>query len=93
MNRQEHLLTILGEECAELQQAIAKVLRFGIDDSYLGKLNRDCLLQEYNDIVAVAKMLSDEGIELNAYHVTMQDKQEKVERFMAVSRECGTLDD
>lgn len=31
MNRQEEILTILQEECAEVIQAVSKVRRFGLD--------------------------------------------------------------
>ena len=32
MNREEHLLTILSEECAEVIKDVSKALRFGLDD-------------------------------------------------------------
>lgn len=31
MNKAEHLLTCLAEECAEIQQAVSKALRFGVE--------------------------------------------------------------
>lgn len=37
MNTTEHLLVVLGEECAEVQQNIAKALRFGLDDHHPDK--------------------------------------------------------
>ena len=33
MTKQEYLLTVAMEECAEIQQAISKALRFGMDSS------------------------------------------------------------
>lgn len=36
MNLKEHLLTVLSEECAEVQQAVSKALRFGAKDSRPG---------------------------------------------------------
>lgn len=33
MNKQEEILTILQEECAEVIQAVSKVRRFGLDNN------------------------------------------------------------
>jgi len=37
MTRADHLLVIIMEECAEIQQATAKALRFGLDDAAPGQ--------------------------------------------------------
>ena len=34
MNSTENILVIAAEECAEIQQAITKSLRFGLDNHY-----------------------------------------------------------
>jgi len=36
MNKTEYLLVCLAEECAEIQQAVDKALRFGLDVGFPG---------------------------------------------------------
>ena len=59
MNATEHLLVVLGEECAEVQQNIAKALRFGLDDHHPDKTetNRRLITNELADLFAVYEML------------------------------------
>ncbi|MCL2465032.1 MAG: hypothetical protein FWF28_08195 [Micrococcales bacterium] len=54
MNRVEHLMVCLMEECAEVQKAAAKALRFGLTDR-----NVDDLYREYVDVEAVFDLLAD----------------------------------
>jgi hypothetical protein len=92
MNRQEHLLVILAEECNEVAQQAAKALRFGIDEQRdLPTSNRERLLHEYNDLMAVVEMLQDEGIYLRAQGTLIEAKKEKVEKYLKYSKELGTL--
>lgn len=48
-----HKLVHLMEECAEVTQAAAKVLRFGLDSRSprTGRLNRERLREEMRDVV------------------------------------------
>ena len=41
--KQDEVLRIAQEECAEVIQAISKIFRFGLDESYEGKTNRERL--------------------------------------------------
>ena len=61
-NYSEELLTILGEECAEVIQILAKIERFGQDSCYPGetKNNMDRLHEEIADILAVVDLLLNE---------------------------------
>ena len=52
MNRQEHLLVIAAKECAEIQHAISKALRFGLEGT-----NAQQIHKEFNDLLAVLRML------------------------------------
>ena len=65
MNRQEHLLIILGEECSELHQEICKALRFGFYDQGPGNSmsNSERIFKEFNDLMAMVEMVNESAIE------------------------------
>lgn len=91
---------MVAEECAEIAQRASKANRFGLDeiqddeaqgtqDNPLGWTNRARLHQEFCDLVAVLGM-----IDYNLIRCTAQDidaKQDKVHRYLAYARHCGTL--
>lgn len=93
MNRKEHLLVILMEECAEFQQAIAKVLRFGLFSEYEGVENLQQIRFELNDILAIIAMLNEESIIIDMNVEMMERKKEKVEKYLKLSKELGTLNE
>lgn len=89
MNETEHLLACLSEECGEATQEACKAIRFGLDDVKPGQAddNRRRLERELAQVMAVADLLG--------LHIREEDKQEKVEKlrkYMAYSRERGTLE-
>jgi len=97
MNRLEHLLTILTEECAEVQQAGTKTLRFGLEEGrdlsameYGNNVQR--LRHEINDMLAMVEMLEGEGLDLSPDKTLRKQKKDKVEKYLLYSKECGTLD-
>lgn len=63
MNRTEHLLVCLAEECSEVQHAVAKALRFGLGDGYPGaaSTNAQDIAREFIDVLAVMEMLEESG--------------------------------
>lgn len=93
MNRLEHLLTTFSEECAELQQAISKSLRFGLNDGYPGtnRSNLSDMRLELNQLIAMVEMLEAEGIDLAPDHKIRADKKVKVEHYLEYAKERGTL--
>jgi len=96
MTRQEQLLVILMEECAEVSQRASKALRFGLTDpagTEPGQpyTNQDRLLMEINDLYAVIDMtFGSEGPYLSP--MLIQDKKEKVEKYLKLSKKLGLLD-
>lgn len=72
MNRSEHILTCIAEECGEVSKEVCKALRFGLDDKVTldphgprgteGPTNREKIADEMADLLAVYWMAVDEGI-------------------------------
>ena len=94
MDRTEHLLVCLAEECGEVVQAVGKALRFGLEDSRPEAMatNAQDISREINDLIAVVELLEECGA-LPRHH-TIRDieaKKAKVEAFMKYAEECGRL--
>ena len=95
MNRQEHLLTILIEECAEVQKAATKALRFGLRDIKPdgNETNEDDISRELNDVYAMVEMLNYDGLQLHPDVGLRAEKKNRVEKYLLYSEKRGTLDD
>lgn len=89
MNRIEHLLVCLNEECLEVAHRVDKALRFGTLEVQPGQVftNGDRIVDEFLQALAVMEMLSGAG-ELNfqpnsPFSLSVIDaKKRKVERNM-----------
>lgn len=97
MNRREHLLACLAEECDEVGQRVMKALRFGLRERQKGQplTNADRIAEELRDLLSVAVIAEREGI-LPIWQPTERDVQaklERIERYMEVSRREGALQD
>jgi len=65
MNLKENeILNILQEECAEVIQMVSKCRRFGMDERHLkdGGTNRERLTEEIGDVICMLKLAQDFGI-------------------------------
>jgi hypothetical protein len=83
------------EECSEVAKVTSKSLRFGTDHCLEGKpyANSELLVCEIMDLYAMIEMLNDEGIiELDHYNL-IDEKKERVEKFLLLSKERGHLED
>ena len=100
MNTTEHLLVCVAEEASELAQACSKALRFGLEDVCPtptgGETNRQRIIQEFSELVAVIDMLmnnatkNDESWKMPTVSVA-EAKKEKIIKWMKYAREKGTL--
>lgn len=97
MNRSEHLLTCLAEECSEVAQRVSKALRFGLAEIQRDQPlnNAERIIEELNDLFAVTAILMEEGIlppfpETGSGALTAA-KRAKIERYMEISRATGAL--
>ena len=71
--KQNEILLILQEECAEVIQAISKVKRFGLDN------NREQLEQEIADVLCMINLAFNHGI--------IDDNEERVKNRITVKEE------
>ena len=95
MTREDHLLTILAEECAEVAQRAAKALRFGLGECQPGQelCNRERLEEELRDLMEAARMLEADGSLTRRWHWEKPEKRQKVERFLELSASLGRLNE
>lgn len=96
LDKKEHLLTCIQEECSEVIKAASKSLRFGLEnghpksDPFLS--NKRDLEIELSHIIAVAEYLEEEGcINLSNINIDKERKRKKLEKMMTASRNIGTL--
>lgn len=57
-NEIETLLSHLQEECGELVQVVSKIDRFGMNNEYKGETNKQRLIQEIGDVLALVMILN-----------------------------------
>ncbi len=94
MNETEHLLILLIEECAEIQYAAAKALRFGLDDTFRGDdalTPRQEIQFELDDLEGVAQLMGEAGIIGNKSLTRINAKEKKVREMLQYSKTQGTL--
>lgn len=94
MNRKEHLLTIVAEECAEVAHRASKAQRFGLEEVQDGQelTNAERIVEEFSQLYGVMCMLKKEGLVPRVFDsFEANKKMAKVEAYLDYSRKCGTL--
>jgi len=85
-DKQIEMMDILQEECAEVIQAVSKIRRFGLKDKHGNrKTNREELVQELGDVIAMMKLLHDSGL------FTEDDIAEAAERKLKKLEKWSTV--
>jgi len=79
ISREVELLAVVMEECAEVQQEAAKLIRFGMDAQYQGVKTVDKLEREVGDLTAMVSLLMKYGL-VNEDKLE-QYKKEKLEKL------------
>jgi NTP pyrophosphatase (non-canonical NTP hydrolase) len=90
MRDREKVMSILQEECAEVIQAISKVYRFGLDNSWNGVTNKEALITEIGDVLAMIDILLTEtniNIQVEEIYDAIERKKEKLKIFLPVESE------
>jgi len=83
MNKQEQILMITAEECAEVIQEVSKCFRFGIDaDHKSGVKHRAKLEEEVGDLLCMIDLMIEQHI-IDSDHVTQakQNKRDKLKIY------------
>lgn len=76
---ESYLLSTLGEECAEVVQAISKANRFGFESKFESDLtNAEKISYEVADLIAVYEMIVELGIVPGLDDKLIKEKKEKV---------------
>jgi len=98
MNNIENLYIVASEECAEMQQCISKILRFGENNHHPDRpndTNARELLTEYYQFQEVMEMIMDHGV---LGHMTESEvksikerKRCKVSDYAQLSKALGLL--
>lgn len=94
MNKQEHLLVVLSEECAEISKEVSKALRFGLEDHEPNshESNRERITKEIADFIGVVEMLYDYKIVKRPQLFDIEEKKKKVEKYMQYAQSVGALE-
>lgn len=96
MNKREHLLACLAEECSEIQKCACKTLRFGENDHYpdCKNTNIEELAYELDDLIGVVQLLEEEGVIPKwGNNQRIEDKKNKVKKYMEYAKQSGALID
>lgn len=83
--RERELLTILIEECAEVQQRATKALRFGLSEIQPGQplTNAERLAREVGDIQETVDRLASIGVlDLDEIALGQRHKMDQLDRYL-----------
>jgi len=81
MNRNEEILTILQEECAEVIQAVSKVKRFGMSENHIA------LVKELGDLQAMIEIMYEFQVvncTIDQKFENIFQKREKLKKFSRI---------
>lgn len=75
-------LVILAEECCEVGQIVAKILRWGLDSTNQGSLpssNREELIKEMGDVMAMIQITQEQlGIDGSQISEAVENKRRRL---------------
>lgn len=100
MTEAENLYVVASEECAEMQQCISKILRFGEQNHHPDRpndTNASELLTEYYQLQGIMEMIIDHGflghMSEKEIEVIKARKRCKVSDYAQLSKMIGQITD
>ena len=85
MRNTQNVMALLTEECAEVIQAVSKINRFGLDNSWNGVTNKEALITEIGDVLAIIIVLlaeTDINISKEQIDSAIEKKLLKLKEFL-----------
>jgi len=85
MRNTQTVMSVLQEECAEVIQAISKINRFGLHSEWQGVTNKQALITEIGDVLALIKVLledTDINISMDDINNAIDHKLNKLKVFL-----------
>ena len=83
--KEDEILLIAQEECAEVTQAISKIFRFGFDAKHPKEKrnNRERLEEELGDLLAMVELITDNnvGITVEGLETAKKNKFKKLKKW------------
>ncbi|BBC78074.1 nucleoside triphosphate pyrophosphohydrolase [Escherichia phage EcS1] len=90
MNRLQHSLLKLSEECNEVAQICSKIIQFGFDSEYEGETNREKLYNELTDVLACIEYVKwHSDFEFAPSTNRILDKTDKLQKYREISEDLG----
>lgn len=82
------IYAITQEECAEVVQAISKVMRFGLDSTHKGRTNRNHLTEEVGDLQCMINLLVEYGVcDMSEVKLAADKKRGKLEQWSTIFKD------
>ena len=93
-NVEKEVLLITQEECAEVVQAISKCFRFGMNDSYNGKTNRESLVLELGDLQCMIDLIKETKlVSTDELNEAVRSKRERLEKWSSIFSQKAAQED
>lgn len=88
IDKQNEIMAITQEECAEVIQAISKVMRFGLQTCHNGVSNKDHLEEEMGDLLCMFQLLEEfEMVDWSRVSIYASKKREKLMKWSNIFSE------
>jgi NTP pyrophosphatase (non-canonical NTP hydrolase) len=79
---QEEIMAITQEECAEVIQALSKVMRFGLNTSHNGRTNRAHLEEEVGDLMCMFQLMDEyDMVDWSKVSLAASAKRKKLQKW------------
>ena len=93
LTKQEYLLQCLTRELASMQKCTSDCMLLTPEHRHKSASNLERLSIAYSEVTAIISLLQDEGLNIEFSGSAMTVKLERLDQFMEISREMGTLVD